>query len=89
MIKLEKKVAYYKKDSFIGESKLLTKTFYNIEEAFTTFENINPKYYINKKDISAIETINLIYKIELGYKRYYKTIDPTSEEIETNYIKET
>ena len=88
MIKLEIISAYYKKNEFWRQSKKDSFTYYDINEAMKTFENIDPKYYINKKDISVIETVSLIYKIDLGYKRYYKTIDPVNESIETNYKKE-
>jgi len=85
MIKLEINTAYYKKDTFWRQSKKESMTFYDINEALQIFKKLSPKYYINKKDMSAIETITLTYKIELGFKRYYKTIDPITEEIETNY----
>ena len=85
MIKLEINTAYYKRGEFWKESKKESTTFYDLKEAIQAFKKTDPKYYINKKDLSIIETIALIYKIDLGYKRYYKTIDPTTEDIETNY----
>jgi len=59
-----------------------------MREALQAFEQKTPRYYINRKDISIIETVTLSYKIDIDYKRLYKTIDPISEEIDTNYKKE-
>lgn len=84
-MKLETRAAYYKRGDFWKESKKDTITFYDMREALERFKAQDPKYYINKKDISIIETVTLIYKTDLGYKRYYKTIDPITEDIETNY----
>lgn len=85
MIKLQKTVTYYKRDSVLYDYKIFSKNYYTLPEALEAFKKIDPHYYINKKDISAIESIECIYKIELGYKRYYKTIDPITEKIESNY----
>lgn len=85
MIKLEITTSYYKRGEFWKESKKESKTFYDLSEAIKTFKIIDPKYYINKKDLSIIETVTLIHKIDIGYKRFYKTIDPMTEDIETNY----
>lgn len=88
MIKLEIKVNYYFKNKYHHESKTESKTFYDMREALREFERITPRYFINKKDVSTIEEINLYYSSEFGIKRYYKTIDPTLETIETNYKEE-
>ena len=88
MIKLETIATYYNKSNLLKQTKILTQTFYNLPDALKVFKNTMPKYYINKKDISIIETIALVYKIDLGYKRIYKTIDPITESIETNYKEE-
>ncbi len=88
MIKLEKKAIYYLKGNYHHESKTESKTLYDMETAKKEFEGITPRYYINKKDFSIIEEVNLYYSSEFGIKCYYKRIDPTLEKIETNYIKE-
>ena len=88
MIKLERKAIYYLKGNYHHESKIESKTLYNMEDAKKEFENITPKYYINKKDYSIIEEISLYYSSEFGIKCYYKRIDPNLETIESNYKKE-
>lgn len=88
MIKLEIIAGYYKKNTWNHDSSIIKKTFYEMEEAAREFEKMIPKYYINKKDISIIETITLTYNTDFGIKRYYKKIDPITETIETNYKKE-
>jgi len=85
MIKLQKTASYYKRGSFWYDCNIFSKNYYTLPEALEAFEAIEPRYYINNKDISVIESIECIYKIELGYKRYYKTIDPITEKIESNY----
>lgn len=88
MIKLERKATYYLKNKYHHESKTDTRTFYDMETAKKEFEHATPQYYLNKKDYSIIETISLYYTSDFGIKCYYKTIDPTTESIESNYIKE-
>lgn len=85
MIKLETIATYYNKSNLLRQIKIASNTFYNLSDALDVFRKAIPRYYINKKDISVIETIALTYKIDLGYKRLYKTIDPLTENIETNY----
>lgn len=85
MIKLQVIATYYIKKDFLKSSIVEEKKYYTIEEAIEDFKTKDPKYYINKKDISIIESIKLIYKIELGYKVYTKTIDPITYQIESNY----
>lgn len=88
MIKLEKIATYYNKNNFLRQSKISSTQCTDLQEALELFKNTKPRYYINKKDISIIETIQVIYKIDLGYKKIYKTIDPITETIETNYKEE-
>lgn len=88
MIRLEKKAVYYLKGNYHHESRIENKTLYDMETAKKEFEKIDPKYYINKKDYSIIEEISLYYSSEFGIKCYYKRIDPSTESIESNYIKE-
>ena len=85
MIKLKTTATYYNKKNFLKQSIVNQSTFYNISEAIETFKTLQPRYYINYKDISIIETIDLIYNQEIGIKRYYKTIDPTTGNIDSNY----
>lgn len=86
MIKLEKNAVYYNKSNYLKTCRIESIICYNMDEALQKFTAADPRYYINKKDISIIEEVNLYYKTDLGVKRYYKTIDPTDETIETNYI---
>lgn len=88
MIKLEKKAVYYLRGAYHHESKTEIKSLYDMEEAKKIFETLEPKYYLNKNDISIIEEIKLYYKTDYGIKCYYKTIDPNTETIETNYKKD-
>lgn len=88
MIKIERKATYYFKSKYHHESKLDMRTFYDMETAKKEFENLTPCYYINKKDYSIIETISLYYTSDFGIKCYYKSIDPNTLMLETNYIKE-
>lgn len=88
MIKLEKKAIYYLKGNYHHESKTESKTLYDMGEALQEFERIKPRYFVNRKDFSIIEEISLYYSSEFGIKCYYKRIDPNTETIETNYIKE-
>lgn len=88
MIKLEKKAIYYLKGKYHHESKAETINFHNMEEAKKHFENTTPQYYINKKDFSIVEDIGLYFTSDFGIKCYYKRIDPSTESIESNYIKE-
>lgn len=88
MIKLEKRSIYYLKNEYHHETTTEKRTFYDMPQALKAFEESTPRYYINKKDFSIIEEINLYYKSDFGIKCYYKRIDPTNEKIETNYIKE-
>lgn len=88
MIKLEKIATYYSKNNFLRQSKISSTQCTDLQEALEIFKNTKPRYYINKKDISIIETIQILYKIDLGYKKIYKTIDPITESIETNYKEE-
>lgn len=88
MIKIEKKAIYYLKGKYHHESRAETKTFYDMETAKKEFEKITPQYYINKKDFSIVEDVSLYYSSEFGIKCYYKRIDPSTEKIESNYIKE-
>lgn len=88
MIKLEKKAIYYLKGKYHHESKAETINFHNMEEAQKHFENTTPQYYINKKDFSIVEDIGLYFTSDFGIKCYYKRIDPSTEKIESNYIKE-
>ncbi len=87
MIKLEKKAIYYLKGKYHHESKAEVINFHNMEEAQKHFENTTPQYYINKKDFSIVEDIGLYYTSDFGIKCYYKRIDPSTESIESNYIK--
>ena len=86
MIKLEKNAIYYNKGNYLKTCKIESVKCYDLHEALEKFQTIKPQYYINKKDISIIEEINLYYKTDLGVKRYYKTINPIDETIDTNYI---
>lgn len=88
MIKLEIKATYNLKSKYHHESTIEKKQFYDMEEATKEFESYTPKFYLNKKDFSIIEKISLYYNTDYGIKCYYKTIDPTTESIESNYIKE-
>lgn len=88
MIKIEKKAIYYLKGKYHHENKAETINFYNMEEARKHFENTTPQYYINKKDFSIVEDIGLYFTSDFGIKCYYKRIDPSTEKIESNYIKE-
>lgn len=88
MIKLEKKATYILKSKYHHESIIEKKQYYDIDEAMREFESYTPKFYLNKKDYSIIETISLYFSTEYGIKCYYKRIDPNTESIESNYIKE-
>lgn len=87
MIKVKKESTYYLKGKYHHTSDTETRIFYNMDDAKKYFETIDPKYYINKKDISTIETISLIYFTEFGAQCFYKKIDPNTETIDTNYKK--
>lgn len=88
MIKLEKKVIYYMRKKYHHTSTIKKETFYNIDEALETFENNDPIYYKNDRDISAYEETRLCIPTEYGMKCYYKKVDPVLETIETNYKKD-
>lgn len=88
MIKLERKAIYYLKGNYHHESKIESRTFFNMWEGLQEFERMTPRYFINRKDFTTIEEISLYYSSEFGIKCYYKKIDPTLETIETNYKKE-
>lgn len=88
MIKLEKKVIYYMRKKYHHSSTIKKETFYNIDEALETFENNDPVYYKNDRDISAYEETRIYIPTEYGMKCYYKKVDPVLETIETNYIKD-
>ena len=75
MIKYTKKVNYYKKDQFLYSLELEKKSFYILDDAINQLKKTNLKYYINNKDITALEEASVIYKDTEIYKRYYKTID--------------
>lgn len=85
MIRLEKNVNYFLKNQYHHTSKKESKVFYDMKEAEKEFKALQPGYFINKKDISIIEEIRLYYSSEFGIKNYYKTIDPITERIESNY----
>ena len=88
MIKLEKSVTYYLKRKYHHTATIEKKTFYTPEEAIEYFKKQNISYYINDKDITALEEIKLYIPTSYGMKKYYKQIDPELKVIESNYKEE-
>lgn len=88
MLKLEVKTIYYYKKQYHHESTKEKKCFPVASDAIEYFKEYKPIIYINEKDISIIEEIDLFQPTEYGIKRYYKRIDPIIRTIETNYREE-
>ena len=88
MLKIEVKTIYYYKKQYHHESIKEKKVFQVVSDGIEYFKEYNPIIYINEKDISIIEEIDLYQATEYGIKRYYKRIDPIMKTIETNYREE-
>ena len=88
MLKIEIKTIYYYKKQYHHESTKEKKVFQVVSDGIEYFKNYQPNIYINEKDISIIEEIDLFHPTEYGVKRYYKKIDPIIKTIETNYREE-
>ena len=88
MLKIEIKTIYYYKKQYHHESTKEKKVFQVVSDGIEYFKNYQPNIYINEKDISIIEEIDLFQPTEYGVKRYYKKIDPIIKTIETNYREE-
>ena len=85
MLKIEIKTIYYYKKQYHHESTKEKKVFQVVSDGIEYFKNYIPEIYINSKDISIIEEIDLFQPTEYGIKRYYKRIDPIMKTIETNF----
>ena len=88
MIKIEIKTIYYYKKQYHHETTKEKKIFQVVSDVIEYFKSYNPIIYINEKDISIIEEIDLFQPTEYGVKRYYKRIDPIMKTIESNYKEE-
>lgn len=85
MVKLEITVSYYEKKKYLRTSRVSVQEFQELGDAILIFQELKPGYYINPRDISAIETIRVNYTSCLGMKSFYKTINPDTKKIESNY----
>ena len=75
MIKYIKRVEYYKNSIFHHSAEIEKKTFYTIEEAKNYLQQTTLKYYYNKKDISLIESAEVLHREKDTFKKYYKAVD--------------
>lgn len=84
-ITLYKKINYYNKDNFIDSDITEKKTFSELSEALNAMKNSNIVYIENKKGISVYEEFYILHQIDRNnWKRYTKTINTTTKNIEDN-----
>lgn len=87
MIKYIKKVDYFINGNFSHSVEIEKKSFYTVGDALEYLKNAKLKHYYNKKDISLMESAEVLFRQEDTFKKYYKIIDIESGLITTN-IKE-